>query len=87
MEDHPEGDPSDNDLKQMFVYNFQFGVRKSILFYPKTNQSNRLVKNYETSEFAKDIKHGCELYFVDLFDEDGRFSDGFARDFLLNNIE
>lgn len=83
----PEGDPSDNDLKQMFVYNFQFGVRKSILFYPKTDQSNRLVKNYETSEFAKDIKHGCELYFVDLFDEDGRFSDGFARDFLLSNIE
>lgn len=81
-----EDAPSDNDLKQMFVYNFQFGVVKSILFYPKTGQSNKPARNYETSEFAKEIEHGCEMYFAELFDENDRLCEDFARIFLNKNI-
>jgi len=81
-----EDTPSDTDLKQMFVYNFQFKAHKSFLFYPKTNQSNKGIKHYETSEFAKDINHGCELYFAELFDEEENLNDKFAYDFILNNI-
>lgn len=82
-----EDTPSDADLKQMFVYNFQFSAHKSLLFYPKTNQSNKGIKHYETSEFAKEINHGCELYFADLFDEEDSLSDKFVYDFILNNIQ
>ncbi|WP_374461715.1 McrC family protein [Chryseobacterium taeanense] len=81
-----EDTPSDNDLKQMFVYNFQFKAHKSFLFYPKTNQSNKGITHYEISEFAKDINHGCELYFAELFDEKENLNDKFAYDFILNNI-
>ncbi len=81
-----EDTPSDNDLKQMFVYNFQFKAHKSLLFYPKTNQSNKGITHYEISEFAKDINHGCELYFAELFDEEENLNDKFAYDFILNNI-
>lgn len=79
--------PSDSDLKQMFVYNFQFGVHKSILFYPKVNHSTIQLKHYKTSEFAKEIVHGCELYFADLFDDNDMLSDIFAKDFLDRNIQ
>ncbi len=81
-----EDTPSDTDLKQMFVYNFQFNAHKSFLFYPNTDQSNKGIKHYETSEFAKDINHGCELYFAELFDEEENLSDKFVYDFILNNI-
>ncbi|QJB35191.1 restriction endonuclease [Chitinophaga oryzae] len=81
-----EDQPSDNDLKQMYVYNFQFNVLKSILFYPKVNQHNMGVKNYELSDLAQTAQHGCELYFADLFDENNKLSDRFAIEFLAKNV-
>lgn len=32
--------PSDNDLKQMFVYNLHWNAQKALLLYPKINQSD-----------------------------------------------
>ena len=78
--------PSDSDLKQMFVYNLQFNAYKSFLFYPRTNQLNKGLKHYETSEFTKDVTHGCELYFAELFDANDNLSEEFAYEFIVNNI-
>ena len=69
----------------MYVYNFQFNVHKSILFYPRVNQQNKGVKNFELSDFAQTTTHGCELYFADLFDENNKLSDRFVIDFLAYN--
>lgn len=79
-----EDTPSDNDLKQMFVYNFLFASSQSFLFYPKVDQLNKGINYYETSKFAVDVTHGCEVYFADLFDQNGYLNDKFAHDFLLN---
>lgn len=79
-------DPSDHDLKQMYVYNFQFNALKSILFYPQVNQVNKGMQHYESSSFVKEMTHGCELFFANLFDENDQISDSFALNFLETNL-
>lgn len=79
-------DPSDHDLKQMYVYNLQFNASKSVLFYPQIDQLNKGIQHYESSEFIKGIAHGCELYFANLFDENEQISDDFVLNFLEKNL-
>jgi 5-methylcytosine-specific restriction enzyme subunit McrC len=78
--------PSDNDLKQIYVYNFMFGAKRSILLYPKTDQLNKGHINYEISDFAQNISHGCELYFANLFDENNKLSDDFVPSFFNERL-
>jgi 5-methylcytosine-specific restriction enzyme subunit McrC len=78
-----DGSPSDNDLKQMYAYNVQFGSHRSVLFYPYFNQENSGIGMYTAGEQNADFKHGCELYFADLFDSQGsKMDNSFARRFL-----
>jgi len=60
--------PSDEDLKQMFVYNLHYDSNLSILLYPKTN-----IDTYEKRPFKKDIfqDRNCQIAFTDLFNIDG----------------
>lgn len=81
-----EDAPSAEDLKQMYVYNFQFKANRSILLYPKTNQINKGTRNYEATDWIKEMTHGCELFFADLFDENEKLSEFFAQKFLEKNI-
>lgn len=57
--------PSDDDLKQMFVYNLHWHAEKTLLLYPKTNQND--------SEFGKfhydNLGKKCKLGFVDITSE------------------
>jgi 5-methylcytosine-specific restriction enzyme subunit McrC len=61
--------PADADLKQMYVYNRQFGSAESMLLYPGNARSS-------SGSFEPDAggaaAHGCALRFVELFDGDGR---------------
>src|SRR5690625_3612519 len=56
--------PSDDDLKQMFVYNLHWKAEKSLLLYPKTNQSD--------SHFGKfhynNLENKCKLAFINIID-------------------
>jgi len=60
--------PSDEDLKQMFVYNLHYDSNLSILLYPKTT-----IDTYEKKPFRKDIfqDRNCQIAFTDLFNIDG----------------
>lgn len=62
--------PSDEDLKQMFVYNFQFGSTRSVLLYPYVNQIATSMEYYTESSVAPVHRHGCEMFFSRLFSED-----------------
>jgi 5-methylcytosine-specific restriction enzyme subunit McrC len=57
--------PSDVDLKQMFVYNLHWKAEKTLLLYPKTNQID--------SDFGifhyKNLGKKCKLGFVNITDE------------------
>ncbi len=74
--------PSDDDLKQMYTYNLQFGADCAILFYPKINQVNNGISNFEAGSVAQEFAHGCTLYFANLFDDSGKISDLYAADFI-----
>lgn len=59
------GLPSDDDLKQMFVYNELLGGARSILLYPATASALTLSGNYARRS------HRCEQFNLGLFDASG----------------
>ncbi len=62
--------PSDDDHKQMFVYNLHWGANKSMLLYPATDQTRDVsgVFHYNNSGLS------CKLAFVDITDEPAKNS-------------
>jgi len=63
-----EPKPSDEDLKQMFVYNHYYNSKLSILLYPKVYFDTIPKKPYHPYNVANE-KINCQLGFIDLFDE------------------
>ena len=59
--------PSDEDLKQMFVYNLHWDAEKALLLYPKIEQmdSDFGVFHYDKLD-EKDEKKKCKTGFVDI---------------------
>lgn len=57
--------PSDNDLKQMFVYNLHWNAEKTLLLYPKINQID---SNFGTF-YYNNLGKKCKLGFVDITDK------------------
>ena len=56
--------PSDEDLKQMFVYNLHWDAEKALLLYPKTGQTD---SSFEEFYYDKlDSKKKCKTGFVDI---------------------
>jgi|SRR5690606_27686977 len=64
--------PDDDDLKQMFVYNLYWKAEKSLLLFPKTNQSDSSFGNYNyrskrlLESKLEDLPNQCKLGFVNI---------------------
>jgi 5-methylcytosine-specific restriction enzyme subunit McrC len=65
-----DGQPSDNDLKQMYAYNLQFGSRLSVLLYPCSDSGQVQVSQpFACSDALPDYPHACATHYVNLFDD------------------
>ena len=65
------GKPSDDDLKQMFVYNIQFDAERSVLLYPHTSSSKAVQGSYAITVRIPNFAHHCSMDYTDLFNGNG----------------
>jgi 5-methylcytosine-specific restriction enzyme subunit McrC len=79
-------EPSDNDLKQMFAYNLLWKAEKSMLLYPKVNQSD---SNFGTYHFLPEEKNlsQCKLGFVSLTDGDAMIQENLIANEIFSKLE
>jgi 5-methylcytosine-specific restriction enzyme subunit McrC len=61
--------PSDNDLKQMFVYNLYWDADKSMLLYPKSFDH---IEKFGLFHKGKTNDHMCKLGFINVLDDSGK---------------
>jgi 5-methylcytosine-specific restriction enzyme subunit McrC len=63
--------PADEDLKQMYVYNLQFGAQSSLLVYPRADIDQTEVHNRYAPSLSLPTghRHTCGTHFIELFDK------------------
>lgn len=61
--------PADDDLKQMYVYNYHSKSLNSMLLYPRTHGQEDVQGKFRLLQNGKE--HYCSLGFVDVIDGDG----------------
>jgi 5-methylcytosine-specific restriction enzyme subunit McrC len=59
--------PADADLKQMYVYNLQYGAPRSILLYPSTGSALVGGAQFAEWDWSEAREHQCLLRSIDLF--------------------
>jgi len=73
--------PSDEDLKQMYVYNLFWACNKSILLYPaQTNLSNG--GDYIDYRDKNNLFTKCTVQTANIFDREGKLDAGFGHSFF-----
>lgn len=70
----PKGEhPDDQDLRQMYAYNLQFGARRSFLLYPQVAQRLNVKGSFCPAATANVPGHHCGMWFLDLL-QDGHLN-------------
>jgi 5-methylcytosine-specific restriction enzyme subunit McrC len=63
----PKNDrPADADLKQMYVYNLQYGAKHSTLLYPQVEGAETVASGYAPWSWGQERPHACALEYLDL---------------------
>jgi McrBC 5-methylcytosine restriction system component len=84
--------PSDDDLKQMFVYNLFFNAERSYLVYPGSNETSSGSYLHFDLSYPKrrnddeEFYNHCSLLFLDLLNEEGKLVGVEVFDRLLKKI-
>jgi len=73
--------PSDDDLKQMFVYNEYWSAAQSMLLYPTTYEREEVLGHYWSQDTTNKI-HACKLAFVSVLNDDGELNLHVGRSIL-----
>jgi 5-methylcytosine-specific restriction enzyme subunit McrC len=73
--------PSDDDLKQMYVYNMYWDSPKSILLYPKTNETED--GKFGSFHKGRPGENKCKLGFVHVLNSEGTLNHEIADEVLI----
>lgn len=74
--------PNDADLKQIYVYNLQFGSTRGLLVYPRADASQSAIRNPYAGALSASVSHSCETCFVDLFGPDRKLRNDIGAQLL-----
>ena len=66
--------PTDDDLKQMFVYNEYWSAGHSMLLYPTTYEREEVMGHYWSQDEEGKKLHSCKLAFVSVLGDDGKLN-------------
>jgi len=78
-----DGRPADADLKQMYVYNRQYGSEQSVLLYPGCQEGVRFIAFDEDHQGKRD--HGCSTRYIELFNPMGKIEEAEVK-LLLDDV-
>jgi 5-methylcytosine-specific restriction enzyme subunit McrC len=76
------GHPNDEDLKQIYAYNLQFGATRGYLLYPRVDDRPNVSGRFEAPRHDPVIEHHCAMRFVRLFDAEGRLRKDLGAEIL-----
>lgn len=77
--------PSDEDLKQMFVYNLHWNAEKALLLYPKTGQTDSSFEEFHYNKLNP--KKKCKTGFVDITEGGGIKSSKKIAEEIFSKLE
>ena len=72
--------PSDDDLKQMFVYNLYWKCNRSVLLYPADNENSKK-GDYHDFDLPGNVKRNCAVQTISVLKE-GRLDRDFGEKVL-----
>ena len=79
-------EPSDNDLKQMFAYNLLWKAEKSLLLYPKIDQTDSAFGKYQYVDYEK-TSNVCKLGFVSIVEDDKMIDSSLIAKAITDKLE
>jgi 5-methylcytosine-specific restriction enzyme subunit McrC len=65
--------PSDDDLKQMYIYNLFWECNRSILIYPAQNSNNNHGDYYDYRD-KKALYNKCSVQTINILDEENKLN-------------
>ena len=83
-----DGQPADDDLKQMYAYNVHLGGQRSVLVYPLAGDHQvGTDQPYEQSaSLPTNHQHGCATFYINLFDEADRLRKDIGKELIQKAI-
>jgi 5-methylcytosine-specific restriction enzyme subunit McrC len=83
-----DGQPADDDLKQMYAYNVHLGGHRSVLVYPMAGDHQ--IGNDQPYEQSASLppghRHGCATFYINLFDANLRLRRDIGEELIQSVI-
>jgi 5-methylcytosine-specific restriction enzyme subunit McrC len=83
-----DGQPADDDLKQMYAYNVHLGSHRSVLVYPLAgiHQVGTDQPYAQSASLPSGYRHGCTTFYVNLFDSESKLRKDIGTELIDNAI-
>jgi 5-methylcytosine-specific restriction enzyme subunit McrC len=83
-----DGQPADDDLKQMYAYNLHFGGCRSVLVYPSAGPHQvPIAQPYaHSASLPAGHSHNCATFYINLFDAQNRLRKDIGNELVQKAI-